>query len=247
MRAWNAIALPPADPPPRLVGSYLAVSIVGLLLFVGFRIWLPSLPNRQWLEEELHGRVVAYEVTPAGGFVAIADDRRVIFDGLRADFWSFNNWPPFWRWQLIGLGHGAPRTLDPASVALAACPGTSGDRCGTAPWIFGEVTDPRIVAVEVDRAGATVRHPVAEPGFAIQLGPLSDGPAPTAYRWLDAEDRVIWQADHPIEGRWPGEPRLRDDRDRDREQRRDDRRQRRERRQAAEGQPAPPAASDIRP
>lgn len=196
---------PAHAPTLRTVGVLLAA----LLVCMGLVSRGPSLPTRQWLEDELHGTVVAYEVTPAGGFVAIADHGRVVFDQLRADFWSVNNWPPFWRWQMVGLGHGAPVAGNPATIAFAACPGVFGDYCGTPPWIFGQINDPAIVALEVDRGGVTTSYPVAPPGFAVQLEPLDRRPAPTAYRWLDVEGTVVWRADRPVEGVWPGEPRVR--------------------------------------
>lgn len=202
---------PPAENP---AAAWMATGVLLLVLLLGSAIVgrPPSLPSRQWLEDELHGTVVAYETTPMGGFVAISGHDRVVFDGLRADFWSVNNWPPFWRWQLMGLGHGAPVTTDPANVALASCPGYMGDGCGSPPWIFGKINDPAIVELEVERAGSTTRYPVTVPGFAVRLAPLDAVPKPTAYRWLAAAGRVVWQTVAAVEGRWPGEPRVREPR-----------------------------------
>lgn len=227
-----------ADQPPPRSPALLLAALFALLLVGTVPLWWwpkPSWlgvqpPSRAGIEEGLQGQVVAYEVTESGAFVALDYGQRMGFDELEVDLGSINNWfrtlsnwPPVLHWQLDGLGYASPQTDHPASVALAPCPGVPGEECGTPPWIYGKGDDPAIVALEVDRGGATTRYPVEAPGFAIQLEPLGAGPAPTAYRWLDEDGTVVWQTDQPIDGLWPGDPSA------DRSDRRQDRREQRER------------------
>ena len=204
---------PPPRSPTLALAAFLALPLVG----TGLGWWgpMPSWlrlppPSRAGIEEGLQGQVVAYEVTESGAFVALDYGQRIAFDELEVDLGSINNWfrtlsewPPVLHWQLDGLGYKAPKIEDPASVALAACPGVPGESCGAPPWIFGQVNDPAIVALEVERGGITASYPVAVPAFAIQLEPLDAGPAPSGYRWLDAAGREVWQTMVPVDGLWP--------------------------------------------
>ena len=226
-----ALGAAPPDAPGFIVRLLIALAVV-LLVGSGLGIWQPRPPTRAWLEEEMGRTVVAYEVTPAGAYVALSDGGRVVFDGLKAQFWSVHNWrDEFWsldnwpRWELRGLGYAAWMN-GPASVALAPCPAYQGEGCGTPPWIYRKVDDRSVVALEVERGGVRTVYPVAAPGFAIQLEPLDAGPAPSGYRWLDAAGRVVWRTTVPVDGLWPRDLAA------DRETQRTDRRARKERQEA---------------
>jgi hypothetical protein len=111
----------------------------------------------------------------------------VHFDRLRLD-WISIEWPPTPRWQWTGFAWSyIDTTTAPASAGLTTW------RQGNV--VFGQVNSPEIVTLELEIDGKWRRFPVSSPGYAVRLSGF--GEIPTAYRWLDASDRVIWSVDQP--------------------------------------------------
>ncbi|MDP9363779.1 MAG: hypothetical protein M3Q10_06070 [Chloroflexota bacterium] len=163
-------------------------------------------PSRQWVEENLSGEVLAYEVwdgTPHLVFWFGEDegyDGKLYFDHLRRDLVSID-WPPTPRWQWTGSWYYVAATNAPASLGVARCTGVGGEACDKPTEVFGQVNAPEIVALEVEYGGAWRRFPVAAPGFAVRLDGYRG--VPTAYRWLDRDGRAVWTSAQDPSRSWP--------------------------------------------
>lgn len=173
----------------RLVGPSLVrwVLILALVL-VGF-FWLVNrlgaVPQTQEeAEAHLDRQILAYAVWEETPYVVFEYGGTVHFDRLMLDWFSMD-WPPTPRWQWTGFWSTIESTTDPASVGRAS---TGVDRV-----IYGQLNSDEIVWVEVQADGLWHRYPLTSPGFAIRLA--DDLGNPDGYRWLDAEERVVWTMD----------------------------------------------------
>ena len=199
---------------PSFLGRHrlaLALVLLGAAGCVGGAVLIEALrrpPSRAWVEENVSGQVLAYEVwdgTPHLVFWFREDwpsDGKVYFDHLRQDPVSIG-WPPLPRWQWTGSWYYIAGTDAPASLGVARCTGVSGEACDKPTEVFGQVNAPEIVALEMEYGGAWHRFPVAAPGFALRLDGFRG--APTAYRWLDRGGRAVW-TDHQDPSRSQPQP-----------------------------------------
>lgn len=91
----------------------------------------------------------------------------------------------------------------PASLFTGPCPSRDRQGCAGETVAFGQVNASEIMVLELDLGQTRRRYPVSYPGFAVRLG---DGRVdPSDYRWLDAQDRVVWSKDQAL----PSAPTLR--------------------------------------
>lgn len=133
--------------------------------------------------------LLAYEVWEGTPHVVFREGRRVIFDQLKLD-WISVGFPPTPRWQLTGDWYYVSETDALASVGVARCPGVRSGRCDRNMQVFGEITAPEIVVVEIQYDDAWHRYPVSYPGYLIRLDGFHG--VPTAYRWLNPSGDVVW-------------------------------------------------------
>lgn len=131
--------------------------------------------------------LVGYAVWGGRPYVLYRHDGRLTYDRLWADPISLE-FPPLPRWQLTGRWSSIALTDQAASVGVASCLGCAGDAV-----LFGEVTLPTIVAMEVRRDGAWERYEVSAPGFLVRLG--GEAGAPDAYRWIDVSGAVVYASE----------------------------------------------------
>ncbi len=164
------------------VGLVVTLPIIALVLVVD---WLGRPPQTQAAAEaHLDRPVLDYQLWDNTSYVVFEQDDRVAFDRLRID-WISIEWPPTPRWQWTGNWSDIPSTTDPASAGL----GSAAD--GTV--VFGQIPSPSIVTLEIELDGAWQSYPVSSPGYAVLLPQV--GITPDAYRWLDAQGRVVWSTD----------------------------------------------------
>jgi hypothetical protein len=140
-------------------------------------------PPAEWVHDSLWGDdLLAYAVwNGQPRAVLIMDGDRIQYDLMT----------PRPQWQLAGMGYSIGVADAPAIAGYAPCVGISGERCAQSPDLFGQITDPDIVALEVRIGDAWRRFPVHAPGFVIRLDGAT-GP-PTGYRWLDSSDHIVWE------------------------------------------------------
>lgn len=150
-------------------------------------------PTEAWVRERLWGDDLKAYAVWDGIPRAVVEvwPGRISYDRMIPADWFWPNWPPAPQWQLAGLGYSIAASNAPATAGYAPCVGYLGEDCGWTPELFGQINDPDIVALEV-RAGDTwQRFDVAAPGFAVRLAGATS--APTGYRWLAANERVVWE------------------------------------------------------
>jgi hypothetical protein len=168
----------------------LGVCLLLPLCIVGQALggYLGRPPSRAWVEDNLYGDVLAYEVWDGVPHVLVRrDDGELQFDHLILDRISID-WPPTPRWQYSGLWYTANDWRMSAVLRVAPCAGVLGEGCGKPVELFGTVASPAIVALEVLVDGAWRRFPIAAPGFVIRLDGRS---LPADHRWLDAAGNEV--------------------------------------------------------
>jgi hypothetical protein len=146
-----------------------------------------SPPDQEQAAEIVTGELLAYEVWEDVPHVVVRNGERVTFAQLRL------HWPsmflPGSAWRVANYGYVVPAATDPATANIARCPGVPYG-CDRDMQVFGEITAREIVAVEIQWEGTWHRYPVRYPGYLIRLDGFAG--VPTAYRWLDRDDDVVW-------------------------------------------------------
>lgn len=173
---------------PTPVGSLLLLGALATLILVAGQLALNALagpPSEAEAERIVYGHdLVAYERWDDASFVVFRDRGQVFYDRLSRDTIAID-WPPLPRWQLTGRWYQMPQTTEAASVGVVACL----ESCAQPTVLFGELRDPRIVALEVSYDGAWHRIEVAGAGYLVRLDSTA---VPEAYRWLDAAGATIY-------------------------------------------------------
>lgn len=184
LRKWTA---PIRNSRPLAV--YVVVGLAVLLVTGGW-CWssmLTAPPSRAEADEIVFGNdLVAYEVWDDRPRVVFRDSGKLRYDYLWADPISIE-FPPLPRWQLSGHWYSMPLTSEAASIGVVACL----DACSQATVLFGELRDVRIVALEVQYAGASQRFEMKSEGYLVRLDGFTG--VPDAYRWLDAAGATVYE------------------------------------------------------
>jgi hypothetical protein len=168
----------------------IAIAVVAIALVVAYIRWAIAKPaDLEAAEAMLDRDLIAYQVWDGTPVIVwtmgyeTPDGRNLVFlDKLYLDPVPMDL-PPRPRWQWTGMWNYVDGADDPATV------GYMHEDYGRA--IYGSITDPSIVAMEVSFDGAWMRFDVAAPGFLVRLD--DEQPNPAGYRWLDAAGTVVYE------------------------------------------------------
>ncbi len=150
---------------------------------------LRTLPSPQEARATVFGRLLAYHVWNGVLPVLFEHEGRIILDHLEQNPVSIEL-PPVPRWQLSGKWYSIPATGAPASIGVGRRAGVLGESCPKDTELFGQISTPEIVALEIQYEGAWHRFRVSAPRYIVRLECFSGIPA--AYRWLDADGDIVW-------------------------------------------------------
>lgn len=192
----------------RSLLKYLLIAILSLSAFFYIYIFLypHNPPTRDQANKIVFGhQLIAYEIWEGIPYVAFIDERGgkdlIFFDRLKLNPISIEI-PPISRWQLTGDWWYVDTTDQSGSFVLVGCHNSTYNNCDRDIWAFGQINKPDIAFVEIEYAGKWIRHAVRKPGFILNLNNRV-GEGPSAYRWLDAKESVIYS---PQEGIFPSFP-----------------------------------------
>lgn len=176
-------------------------ALVAVLLFVFAAVascrYLSRAPSEEKVAADIvfGGQLLAYAVwdgTPHAVF-RTRKGVTVRLDHLRLD-WISIGWPPRPAWQQTGYWESISAQPDlPASVGVSW---RTGGGLHDHSELFGEISDPAIVAMEVRYEGAWHRFNVESPGYLLRLDGFFG--VPESYRWLNEEGGIVWEE--------PGQP-----------------------------------------